>query len=170
MLNQYILPANSVNLLPNNNKLLLLGKYGGVQVKLPHFYFYIGQTNYISLLFKTRYHFISVLKHIVYLLRYINKIFIVKLKLKGLGYRIKKYCTHLYRFYFTKTNYIYLHVPQYVIIKSRKRRMIIISNHYNILRTLFVHILLLKIAGPYNRRGFVYPRVIMFLKQGKKVA
>ena len=105
-----------------------------------------------------------------YLLRYINKIFIVKLKLKGLGYRIKKYCFHLYRFYFTKTNYIYLHVPKYMIIRSRKRRMIIVSNEYSLLRTIFVHILLLKSAGPYNKRGFIFPRAIMFLKQGKKIA
>jgi len=122
------------------------------------------------MIFKTKYHFISVIKHIAYMLRYVNKIFIVKLKLRGLGYRIKRYCRHLYRFYFTKTNYIYWHVPQYMIVKSRKRRMIIISNHYNLLRTVFVHILLLKIAGPYNKRGFVYPRAILFLKQGKKVA
>lgn len=170
MLTQYILPATHVHLLPNSNKIVLIAKYGGVQIKLPHWFFFINKPAYISLLFKTKYHFLSVLKHITYLLRYINKIFIVKLKLKGLGYRIKKYCIHLYRFYFTKTNYIYLHVPKYMIVRSRKRRMIIVSSNYSLLRTVFVHILLLKSTGPYNRRGFIYPRVIMFLKHGKKVA
>ena len=36
MINNYILPANNVHLLPNNNKIVLIAKYGGVQIKLPH--------------------------------------------------------------------------------------------------------------------------------------
>lgn len=36
MINTYLLPANHVHLSPNNNQLVLIAKYGAIQIKLPH--------------------------------------------------------------------------------------------------------------------------------------
>ena len=92
----------------------------------------------------------------------------VKLKIKGLGYRIKKISDNLLRFFFGSTNFFYLHIPLNVIAKVKKRRILLVSNNLVILKSLLAHLLLLKKLNVYRIRGLVYPRQIITLKIGKK--
>jgi len=89
--------------------------------------------------------------------------------MRGLGYRIRKITLDLYRFYFTKTNYIHLHLPANIFLYLRKRRLFLISRRKDLLYQLVKHILALHTARPYNRRGFTYPRHLRRRKPGKKV-
>lgn len=89
--------------------------------------------------------------------------------MKGLGYRVRRLSKYLYRFYFTKTNYIYLHLPQNIYIYLRKRRMFLVSRDKGLLHHFVKQILALHRPSPYNRRGFVFPRYLRRRKPGKKV-
>src|ERR1700730_3491800 len=127
-----IVNKNSYNLLKNLNflvfknlnSLVLIGPNGCLILKLPKIYFlcFINK-NKFSFIFINNYFFQSFIK----LLRTFNYrlfyFYFFKLKLKGRGYRIKRFCSKLYRFYFITVNYIYLHVPSSVLIKLRKRRI-----------------------------------------------
>lgn len=150
---------------------LLKSKFGLFILRLPSFYFYLMSINRqsFSLMFLSRFNFISFLRHLQYLTNRLCIIYFLRLRLKGLGYRVKRICKSLYRFYFTTTNYIYFHIPDQILVKSRKRRFILLSNNYQLLRVVFVNILLLKKLSPYNRRGIFYPRQIVLLKPGKKI-
>lgn len=98
-----------------------------------------------------------------------HRLFFFKLKMRGLGYRVRRITRLLYRFYFTKTNYIYLHLPANVWIFLRKRRLFFVSRQKDLLNQLVKHILRLHPPSPYNKRGFTFPRYLRRRKPGKKV-
>jgi hypothetical protein len=89
--------------------------------------------------------------------------------MRGLGYRIRRLAPLLYRFYFTRTNYIHLHLPMSVFLYLRKRRLFLISRRRDLLHQLVKQILNLHPPLPYNKRGFSYPRYLRRRKPGKKV-
>lgn len=89
--------------------------------------------------------------------------------MRGLGYRVRKITSSLFRFYFTKTNYIYFHLPPSIFLAIRKRRLFFLSHQKDLLASLVKHILTLHHESPYNRRGFTFSRYIRRRKPGKKV-
>lgn len=89
--------------------------------------------------------------------------------MRGLGYRFRRITSFLFRFYFTRTNYIYFHCPRSILLLSRKRRVILVSSDKHKLHLVFSHIMKLHRVGPYNKRGFTYPRRVFRRKPGKKV-
>ena len=169
MITQYQLPVQQVMLFPNRNVLGVVGRYGYFHIQLPQYFLFTNSNFAFTLAFTNRASYASMLAIIKYKISHATLIYMARLRVRGLGYRIRKFCPHLYRFYFTKTNFIYLHVPMSIIIRLRKRRIIVLASHYPSLRSILVSILLLKSTGPYNRRGFVYPRRMLFLKKGKKI-
>ena len=74
----------------------------------------------------------------------------------------------MYYFFFNYTNMYYFYIPENVLIKWYKKRLILISNNFTVLKILFAHILLLKKLGPYRLRGIRYPRQILLLKKKLK--
>jgi len=171
MLTKYFVKIDSLYYLKNNNLLLLKNKAGYYSFFCPNYLFYKKiNENAFKLLFKNKFTFISFIKHFIFSLSNINRIFFIKFKLRGLGYKLRKICNNLYRFYFTRTNYIYVHRPKNILIKSRKKRIILLSNNSNIIHSFFKHLLLLHPIGPYNRKGFHFPKKILILKKGKKIA
>lgn len=114
--------------------------------------------------------YLAFLSHFTNLINKVSLIFFLKLRLRGLGYRIRRYTSFFYRFYFTRTNYIYFHVPAALVVKKRKKRILLLSTNYHLVRLVFANLMLLHKVGPYNRRGFAYPRQIIFLKPVKKLA
>jgi len=165
-----ILKIQDISYLQKNNLLLLKNEMGIVNFYCPNYIFinYINN-NKFKILFSTKFKFTSFLAHLKFNILKIKNLFFLKLKLRGLGYRFKKICNNLYRFYFTRTNYIYMHKPKNILLKFRKKRIILISSHKQLLHNLFKNLLLLHPVGPFNRRGFHYPRKILILKKGKKV-
>lgn len=91
-----------------------------------------------------------------------------KLKLKGLGFRIRKVTDSLIKFFFTSTNFFYLHLPDNLIVKLKKRKIFFISSNLCSLKNIMVELLLLKKLIVYKTRGLVYPRQIFITKPGKK--
>ena len=122
----------------------------------------------LSFLFVTKSIFSGFLKSILCCFNKFSHIFFFKLRLKGLGYRIRRICRNLYKFFFIFTNFFYLHLPKSVNLKIKRRRLIFFGLDLNVLRLVLVDLLLLNKLFIYCIRGFVFPRQIIFLKPGKK--
>lgn len=162
--NIYILKKNSILFFWCKNNMIIL--------KLPKYYFYKYNVykNNIYFLFLNKFDYINFIK--LFFVNYNNilsyKIYRVKLLIKGLGYRIRKITNNLYYFFFNYTNMFYLNIPNDILIKWYKKRIIILSNNLQSLKLLFINILLLKKLGPYRLIGFKYPKQIILLRRKKK--
>lgn len=152
----------------NKSLLYLKGFYGMFILKLPSYYFFKNNNDIISLLFLKKYYYMSFLKHFFYLYNRLFIIYCIRLKIKGLGYRIRKVADNLYYFFFNYTNMYYMQVPKNILVKWYKKRIIFLSNDFFLLKLLFSNILLLKKLGPYRLRGLRYPRQIILLKKSGK--
>lgn len=152
----------------NKSLLFLKGTLGVIIIKLPSYFFFKVDSNQISFLFLRNFFITSFFTQFMSAYKQLFLFNFIKLKIKGLGYRIKKICSSLFRFFFGSTNFFYFHVPLDVLVKVKKRRLILLSNNLVVLKTLLAHLLLLKKLSVYRVRGLVYPRQIITLKIGKK--
>ena len=94
--------------------------------------------------------------------------FFVRLKVRGLGYRIRTVSKNLIRFFLGTTNYLFFHVPKDVLARAKRRRLLLVCNNYSNLRLFYVNLLLLKKLIPYQLRGIFFPRQLIIMKPGKK--
>ena len=148
---------------------IIIGINGFFILKMPKIFFYkLIDINWFSLIFINYYHYQSFLKLFNVFYNRLYSYYTFRLRLKGKGYRMKKICKNLYRFYFIKVNYIYLHVPSAVLVKLKKNRIFFLSYNFSILQILMTYILLIKVITVYNRKGLLYPREMIYLKPGKK--
>lgn len=148
--------------------LFIKGTLGVFVIRLPSYYFYLYKPNYLSLLFLSKFFLNSILSSFFYLY---NRLFIfhfAKLKIKGLGYRVKKIAPSLFRFFFGTTNFLYFHLPKNFLMKFKKRKILLVSNSLFLLRTILAQLLLLKKLNVYQVRGLMYPRQILTLKVSKR--
>ena len=168
--NKIILSKNiHIFYLRKNSLILLKGLFGLVVLRLPMYYFYkINNINDFSFMFLKKYFFKSFLSHLNNFIKKISFIYFFRLRIKGLGYRIRKFTNNLYRFFFTSTNYFYFHVPKNILIKYKLRKLILISNDLVALKTILAHLLMLKKIIPYFLRGLFSPKSLIVLKPGKK--
>lgn len=167
---QIYLEIKNIKLKHSHSSFIIETAKGYILIKVfGQFYINEGYAKKIIVIFANKYNFFTFLLHLRLKLNELNKIYFLKFRLKGLGYRFRKISNSLFRFYFTRTNYIYFHKPKNIIVKSRKKKVIILSNNKSHLHLVFSHLMLLHTTGPYNRRGFMYPRKIIYLKPGKKV-
>lgn len=165
----YIFSKNiNIYLVSKKSLILIQSDLGIISIKLPSYYFFINKLNIISFIFLNRFFFISFIKHFFYNYDKLSIIYFIRVKIKGLGYRIRKISNDLYYFFFNYTNMFYFYIPNNILIKWYKKRIILLSNDFNILKILFSHILLLKKIGPYRLRGLRYPRQIILLKKKNK--
>lgn len=148
--------------------LCLKGLYGCLYLKLPSYYFYKIKNNIFLFMFLNKFFFQSFVKHLFYNYRNLESIYSVRLRARGLGFRIRKIGEYLYYFFFNYTNMFYLHIPKNVLFQWFKKKAMILTNNLFLLKILFTHILLLKKMGPYRRRGLRIPKQIIFLKKGGK--
>jgi len=155
-------------LLPNKSVLCV---YTAVSLKflyMPSYYMYFIKNNKIHiLLFKksSAYSIFSTIKH---LLNKFTCIYMIRLRLKGLGYRISTVSDHMYSFCFNSINYIYMFLPLQIFMRVYKKRFIIISKDWHLLKLVLVKLLGLKRMGPYVLRGLRLPRTIVPRKRGGK--
>jgi hypothetical protein len=118
-----ILVNNSVavnlnfNLFLNLNLFFLKGKEGVIFFHMPIIYFIknLNGLNF-SFCFTQKNIYFSFLKQFFYFIKIFYKFFYIRLRLKGLGYRIKKYDKNLYRFFIGYNHYFYFYVPINVYI------------------------------------------------------
>lgn len=169
IIKNYILNKNFFIYLSFKKSILFLkGLHGYLTFKLPSYYFFFQNINKLSFLFINKFFFISFIHHFFLHYKWLFCIYSVRLKIRGLGFRIRSVSNSLYYFFFNYTNMYYIYIPENVLIKWFKKRIILLSNNFFILKLLFTHILLLKKLGPYRLLGLRYPRQIVFLKKGGK--
>jgi len=105
-------------LISKKSILFLKSDFGILYIKLPSYYFFTNnKENLISLIFLNRFFFISFLKHFFLIYNKSLIIYFIKVKIKGLGYRIRKISNDLYYFFFNYTNMFYLYIPNNILIK-----------------------------------------------------
>lgn len=150
---------------------LVKGFSGVFILRLPSFYFCANlNKESIILVFLTRFFFKSFIKHLYALSNRLSIVYFIKLRIRGLGFRIRSISDIIYYFFFNYTNYYYLYSPKTLLIRVYKKRMLFISFDWFLLKLVLGHILLLRKIGPYNLLGLRLRRQIVFLKKsGKKV-
>jgi len=95
-------------------------------------------------------------------------IYFVKIKIRGLGYRLRSICDTCHYFFFNYTNYFFFFSPSSIVIKTYKKRMLLLSFNWMILKDVLSHILLLRELGPYALHGLRFAKQIVFLKKRTK--
>jgi len=91
----------------------------------------------------------------------------LRLKLKGLGYRIIHITKFLIKIFFNRSNYFYVHLPNTILFRYKIRRLFFLSTRLADLRLLMINLLLLKKYIVYRLSGLFYPSQILLLKPGK---
>jgi hypothetical protein len=164
--------SKSLNLsfLKNNNSLALRDFLGSTSFSLPSLFFYFVSPIKVSFVFLSYFFFKSFISHFFYKYVSLNFLYVIRLKMKGLGYVIRKITGCMLSFCFFYINFFYLYVPLNVIPRSYRKRVIFISNNLAILNMILKSILLLKRVGPYKLLGLRYPKQLAVLKKkgGKK--
>jgi len=101
----------------NFNYLLIQSKLYILKISLPNLYFIkINKNNNIYLCFINKYYYSTVFKQLFFYLKFLFKIFFFRIKLKGLGYRIKKINKRVYRFFLAYNHYFYFYAPLNIFI------------------------------------------------------
>lgn len=107
----------------------LIRSFSGVfLLRLPSFYMHkILEKNSIIFLFLRKFFFKSFISHLFTLTNKLSVSYFVKLRIRGLGFRMRSISDVLYYFFFNYTNYYYLFSPKTLLIRVYKKRMLLIS-------------------------------------------
>jgi hypothetical protein len=85
--------------------------FGIILIYLPSFYYVKISNNLIYFIFLSKFFYRSFISHIFNYYNYVNFVYFIKLKIRGLGYRICQLSDDFYYFFFNYTNFFYLYVP-----------------------------------------------------------
>jgi hypothetical protein len=100
-----------------NSIIYIKGISGIVCLKLPCIYFFINKSKIKSLIFMNKNLFKSFLTFFLLSYKKLFLLYFIRLKIKGLGYRIRKIVKNCYYFFFNYTNMYYFNIPKNIIIK-----------------------------------------------------
>lgn len=114
---------------PNLSSFLLKNIIGTVAVKMPSLYYYIKEKIKISFLFTNKFFYKSFIKHIFTNYNTLIRFYFIKLKIRGLGYHIRRISENFYYFFFNYTNFYYFYAPLCIKVIVKKKRMILISQN-----------------------------------------
>lgn len=150
--------------LKNNNILFFKNLFGYMKIFMPSLFF-VSRFKY---LFLNKNFYNNFLNNFLFFFNKFYRFFFFRLRLRGLGYRIRKITKKLYRFFFAFNHFFYFHVSKDVFFKHRRRHLIIFSNNLVKLNDIFSHLLLLKKLDFYERNNtFIISRKILFFKKRK---
>lgn len=161
--------ATKFFIVPEKALFLLQAPLGFSILKLPSFYFYRCAPQEVSFLFLGKQPFVAFLRHLSYFHQRLSKFFFVKLRLRGLGYKFKRFGPFLFRFYFTIEMFTYFHVPPTILCRSRKGHILLLSNDLARLKSVLGELLLLRQIGGYNRRGLWFAKSLILLRKRRKL-
>ncbi len=148
------------------NLLLLKSKMGLIFLNLPNYYFFFSNENLIKFIFLNKYKFYSFFKQIFFFYSLFFKIFFFRIKLKGLGYRIKKINKKLLKIFMAYNHFFYFYIPDNIFFWRKKRKLLIISFDKIKLNNLFYQLLILKKMDFYEKtKAFIVPKKILFIKK-----
>jgi hypothetical protein len=103
--------------LKKNSLLYIYGFFGILFLKLHIIYFIKKNKKNINLIFLNKIDYKNLIKYVINSYNNISKLYCVKLKIRGLGYRIRKVTNNLYYFFFNYTNMFYFNIPNNILIK-----------------------------------------------------
>jgi hypothetical protein len=146
----------------------VMGYNGYFILKLPNIYYEKKEAKKLSLIFLSYYHFQSVLKSIITLYDRLFLYYFSRLRMKGLGFRLRRISEHLYKFYFVFVNFYYMHIPSSILFKKKGRILLFFSSNFYVLQTLLSNLVLLKATIPYRKSGLMFPKKLIILRVGKK--
>ena len=118
-LNLYLLPKKSVLCMHTLTSLNFL--------YMPSYYMYFIENNKIKILLFKKSSAYSIFWTIKNLLNKFTCIYMIRLRIKGLGYRITTISDHIYRFCFNSLDFIYMFLPLRILMCVYKKRFILIS-------------------------------------------
>jgi len=148
------------------NKFFFKGFYGVYNLFLPSFYFFKEIKNYFILNFLNKINFLKFNKQFLFAVNSYKIIYFFRIKLKGLGYRIKKITLKIYRFFLAFNHYFYFFSPKFMSVFSKKRNLLVISLNKILLNDVLHKFFSLKKLDFYERtNSFIIPHKILFLKK-----
>jgi hypothetical protein len=113
----------------NESFICLVNETNFIVFKLPLYFFLNFYRNGFSFLFLNYFFFKTFLNNFVLLQRKIIFFYSFYIKIKGLGYRFLRISKFLYRFFFITTNYFYFHLPQTIMLKRRRKRLLFLGSN-----------------------------------------
>ena len=126
--------------------------------------------NFIFLNFKK---FFSFFKNFFNIYNNINNLYFFRLKLKGLGFVLKRYSKYVFSFLMAVNHFFYFFVPSVILIKKKKKHIICLSLDLVKLNILFWNLLFIKKHNVYVRtkkiNGFVKTNFIRFVRKKYKL-
>jgi len=135
---------------------------------MPNYYYLKNDKKKLDILYNNKLIFTNLIKNINVFYNKIMYIYSIRLKLRGLGFKIRRVSKNLYYFFFNYINMFYFYIPENILIKWYKKRLLLLSNDFMLLKLIFSQILLLKKIGVYKLIGIRFPRQIILIKKGGK--
>jgi len=96
-------------------------------IALPKFFYKKINDKLVSLLFTKEVFFNFFIKKLLLIGKSFFSIFLLKVRIKGLGYRMRTVSSSLIQLFFVHKNFIYFYVPSRILVNARKKKMIFIS-------------------------------------------
>lgn len=112
------------------NKIIICVNKNFILFKLPSYLFYKNCIASENIIFLTKFHYITFLKHLFNFYNSFFCFYYYTLKLKGLGYRIFQVSKNLLKIFFNRSNFFYLHIPSSVLLKYRTRKFFFLGVKY----------------------------------------
>lgn len=88
-------------------------------------------------LFILKYDFFSFLSNLKRAYLQLFKVYYCRLKLRGLGYSLRRYNRFFFSFFMAVSNFFYFHVPTSIFVKKRKKYLVMVSYNKIQLNLLF---------------------------------
>jgi len=109
----------NINLFFSEKKSLLYlkGLYGHVVIKMPNYYYLKNDKKKLDILYNNKLIFTNLIKNINVFYNKIMYIYSIRLKLRGLGFKIRRVSKNLYYFFFNYINMFYFYIPENILIK-----------------------------------------------------
>jgi len=111
---------------------------------MPNYYYLKNDKKKLDILYNNKLIFTNLIKNINVFYNKIMYIYSIRLKLRGLGFKIRRVSKNLYYFFFNYINMFYFYIPENILIKWYKKRLLLLSNDFMLLKLIFSQILLLK--------------------------
>lgn len=157
------------------NSVFFKQKYLWAKHILPSKCFYssfgvVNSTQFLLKFFNQSIPFWSFFWKIINFTRSLESAFFVELELIGLGFRIRKISSTVYRFFWGYATFVYLFVPQDILVEylPDERTIFFFGIDISIINNFSSYLMLLKKLSTYRVTGFVKPGKVIRLNSGKQ--
>jgi hypothetical protein len=158
------------------NKIFLQEKNLIIRIFFVNLFFFKNlSVNYLNInfLFIELKKYFSFFKNIWNVYNTIKNLYFFRLKLRGLGFVLKRYSKFLFSFLMAVNHFYYFFVPDFVFLKKKKKHIICLSIDNIRLNILFWHLLFIKKHNVYVRtkklNGFIKNNFIRFIRKKYKL-